>query len=352
MPKPPSSPEASPLRIPAGCAALVRVEQIHSLLQSVPSTPTGTYRVTAGTLAQELGVSRNTIKSDLALLEGFNAPIAYDPRRRTLFYREPFALRPALPLEPDEMIALFVATRMASHSRALPVGRTLVRALKRIAPLVQGSASFAPDFLDPVFSTSGAAITETEARNFTLLCKAIAARLEVRLVYQKAREASSPQTRVIHPLHWFIRPDACLLVHHEPALNDRRNFELARIRDVELTGATFEWPKGFELRKHIAGSFGRFIGEPVHDVRVVFVGTTCRSCGSSRGNRTSAWSRAPTAPRSRRITSVTPPISSRASCAPGARRKSSAHWKSAPASTPPLPGLSKGTWQAGVISDE
>jgi predicted DNA-binding transcriptional regulator YafY len=256
--------------MPAGCAALVRVEQIHTLLRAVPSTPTGKGRVTSGMLAKELGVSRNTIKSDLALLEGFNAPIAYDAVRRTLYYREPFALRPSLSLEPDDMIALFVATRLASHSRALPVGQTLVRALKRIAPLVQGSASFAPDFLDPVFSTPEAAITEGEARNFTLLCQAIAARLEVRLVYQKARDAASPQTRVIHPLHWYIRPDACLLVHHEPALNARRNFELARIREVELTGAKFDWPKNFDLRKHIAGSFGRFIGEPIHDVRVAF----------------------------------------------------------------------------------
>jgi predicted DNA-binding transcriptional regulator YafY len=261
---------ASPARMPAGCAALVRVEQIHTFLRAVPSTPTGKGRVTSGMLAKELGVSRNTIKSDLALLEGFNAPIAYDAVRRTLYYRGPFELRPSLSLAPHEMIALFVAARLASHSRVLPVGRTLVRALKRLAPLVQGSASFAPDFLDPVFSTPESPITEAEARNFTLLCEAIAARLEVRVVYQKARDAASPQARVIHPLHWYIRPDACLLVHHEPALHARRNFELARIREVELTGAKFDWPKDFDLRKHMAGSFGRFIGEPVHAVRVVF----------------------------------------------------------------------------------
>jgi len=42
------------------------------------------------------------------------------------------------------------------------------------------------------------------------------------------------------------------------------------MRNVELTGATFKPPAGFDLGKHLAGSFGRFIGEPVHTVRVVF----------------------------------------------------------------------------------
>jgi proteasome accessory factor B len=248
----------------------MRIEQIHRLLRVVPRTRTGTYRVTIGTLAEKLGVSRNTIKDDIVLLELFNAPIVYDAARRTLYYREPFELRPPLWLKSDEVLALLVATRLAALSRMLPVGRTLVRALERIAPMLAGSASFGPDLLGPVVSTPDAPVSEVEARHFTLLCEAITQRREVRIIYQKARKDPAPETRVVHPLHWFIRPDACLLILHEPVLNERRNFELARIRQVEFTGSTFTWPRGFELRKHLAGGFGRFIGEPVHAVRVVF----------------------------------------------------------------------------------
>lgn len=265
-----SSRKPSAARTPSRRSALVRIEQIHLLVRAVPRTPTGTFRVSTATLAAELGVSENTIKADLELLEVFNAPLQYDPGRRTWFYREPFELRPPLWLKSDEVLALLVATRLASRSRVFPVGRTLVRALERIAPMLAGFASFQPDSLDSIVSIPDTAISELEARNFTLLCEAISQRRAVRLVYLKARQDPTPETRLVHPLHWFIRPDACLLVSHEPALNQPRNFELARIRDVEFTGARFSPPKGFDLRKYLAGNFGRFIGEPVHEVRVVF----------------------------------------------------------------------------------
>ena len=254
-----------------GRAALLRIEQIHLLLKAVPRTPTGTFRVTIATLAAELEVSRNTIKEDLSLLEHtFNAPIAYDARRRTLYYEQAFDLRPPIWLDSDESLALLVAVRLAARSRVLPIGRTLVRALDRIAPMLAGATSFGPDVLGSVFSTPESSISEIEARNFSRLCAAIVGRREVRLVYQKAKQDRSPETRVVHPLHWYIRPDACLLILHEPALNQRRNFELARIREVQVTETSFTWPKGFDLKQHLAGSFGRFIGEPVHAVRVAF----------------------------------------------------------------------------------
>lgn len=145
-----------------------------------------------------------------------------------------------------------------------------MRALAKIAPMLAGAASFGPDTLDPVFSTGDAAVSATEARHFALLCEAITQRRAVRLLYRKARHDPAPETRLVHPLHWFIRPDACLLVLHEPATGARRNLELARIQAVEFTGETFAWPAGFDLKTYLAGGFGRFIGEPVHTVRVRF----------------------------------------------------------------------------------
>ena len=260
----------SPREAPSRRSAFVRMEHIHRLLRAVPRTPTGTYRVSLRYLAGELGVSRNTIIDDLELLELFNAPVAYDRSRRTYYYSQDFELRPPVWLASDEVLALLVATRLATRSRAFPVGHTLVRALDRIAPALAGMASLGSDHLDGVFSTPDTAISEVEARHFVLLCDAIKHRREVRIVYQKAKQEPAPETRIVHPLHWFIRPDACLLILHESALNGRRNFELARMRSVEFTGATFAPPEQFDLRKHLAGVFGRFIGEPVHEVRVRF----------------------------------------------------------------------------------
>jgi predicted DNA-binding transcriptional regulator YafY len=254
---------------PSGRATLLRIEEIHRRLRHV--TPDGTYRVSVATLADELEVAESTIKEDLLVFELlFGPPLDYCPRRRTKYYTRPFELRPLLWLESDESLALLVAVRLASHSRMFPLGRDLERALEKISPMLAGAASFGPAVLDPVLSTSDASTSETDARHFSRLCEAIAQRREVRISYRKAKHGAEIETRVVHPLHWFIRPDACLLVLHEPKVGDRRNFELVRMQSVEFTGATFEWPTGFDLKHYLSGTFGRFIGPPVHDVVVRF----------------------------------------------------------------------------------
>lgn len=136
--------------------------------------------------------------------------------------------------------------------------------------MIGGVDSFGPETLDPIFSTGDTAATEAEARHFALLSEAIAERRVVRLVYRKAKHDSVTETRLIHPLHWFLRQDACQLIVHEPAIRAQRNFELVRIQEVTLANETFTWPADFELKRYLAGAFGRFVGYAQHAVHVVF----------------------------------------------------------------------------------
>lgn len=252
--------------LPSGRATLFRMEQIHDEICRV--TPAGTHKVTINGLAAQLGVSRNTVKEDLGLLEIFNAPLAYDERRFTLYYTAPYALRPPLWLQPRPVLALLVAIRLAAHSRTFPMGVDLVGAWDALKPVIAGARAVGPETLDGVFSTGGMAGGEAEAAHFAALCEAINARQEVRVTYRKPQDDSAAEVRVLHPLHWYVRPDACLLIAHEPRLGARRNFELVRIEAVELTGNTFTWPAGFDLKTYLAGAFGRLVGEAVHTVRV------------------------------------------------------------------------------------
>ena len=250
-------------------ATLVRIGEIDRRLRAV--TEQGTYRATKESLAAELEVSVSTIKRDLFILEHlFNAPICNDPRRRTKHYdyRRKFVLRPPLFLAPRPVLALLVAIRLASHARTFPLGGDLVEALTEIGPVVAGGAAFGPETLDPVFSINTATAGAAEAGHFALLCEAIAHRREVRIIYRKAKTNAPDETRTVQPLHWFLRHDACQLLAHDPAIGQRRNFELIRIQHAEFTGASFEWPPGFDLKKYLSGGFGRFIGEPAIEVRV------------------------------------------------------------------------------------
>lgn len=252
--------------VPSGRASLVRLELIHRELRQ--ASPDGTCRVTIGSLQKLLGVSRSTVKQDLILLEIFNAPLDYEERRKTLYYTHPYELRPPVWLQERQALALLVAIRLAARSRAFPLGGDLIGALRSLAPLIAGGVNFGPETLDPIFSTPSSSATEAEARHFAGLCSAINHRQEVRLVYRKAKHDPSPEVRLVHPLHWYVRPDACLLIGHDSRIGERRNFELVRIQSIEPTGNTFEPPTGFDLKRYLSGAYGRFVGEPVHTVRV------------------------------------------------------------------------------------
>jgi predicted DNA-binding transcriptional regulator YafY len=249
----------------------MRMEEIHRRIREAMRDPTGRTRVTAKGLAREWNTAINTVRDAIFLLEVFRAPIARDVRRKTLYYTDPdWQLRPPLFLEERQLLALTVASRVASHSRAYPLGADLVAAVREIGPSIATVASFGPDTLDPVFSTADPIASAAEADHFALLCQAITERRAVRVEYRKAKPRAASEPRLLYPLHWFIRPDACLLITWDPAANKPRNFKLKRFQDVQLTGDTFTWPKEFDLTRYLSGAFGNFIGEPVHAVRVRF----------------------------------------------------------------------------------
>lgn len=248
---------------------LTRIEHIHERLRLV--RPGSTLKVTAQSLATELSRSINTIYRDLeALKEKFGAPVDYDPVRGTQFYDQlpgepPFELRPRVWLDASEALALMIGAR-----RLFPFGPHIEAALKKLLPLVDRSITLDPATLESVCSTPETPATETDVRHFELLFNATVRRQEVQLVYQKLTADAAPEIRIVHPLHLVLFSDLCLLVAHEPACNERRNFELTRLSEPRLTGRTFTPPADFDLKAYLAGGMGPFLGEPRHEVRVRF----------------------------------------------------------------------------------
>lgn len=108
MPKSyPSTSPAAKTTLPSGCAALVRIEEIHRQLRGV--APASTHAVTAGSLARDLGVSYNTVCDDLDLLRlmfaapaGSTADGSFELQATAFILHEEREDRPAWPLlHPD-----------------------------------------------------------------------------------------------------------------------------------------------------------------------------------------------------------------------------------------------------------
>lgn len=260
---------------PVTRGALTRMEFIHERLREV--RPDNTVKVTRPSLAAELCRSRGLINKDIRdMRETFGAPIKWCPVRGTLYYArapgEPrYELRPRATVGMRGALALLLSTR-----RLFPFGGSMVEILHKVLPLINGGLTFDIGLLDTICSAPETPATEADLAHLMLLLDAIGRRCEVRLKYAKLTPGARPETRTVHPLHVVIFSDGCVLVVHDPSCNDRRNLELARIREARLTGATFTPPADFDLQAYLAGGVDRFLGEGKHEVRVRFAPAQAR----------------------------------------------------------------------------
>ncbi|MBA4138356.1 MAG: WYL domain-containing protein [Opitutus sp.] len=252
---------------PADCgrAALRRVLFIHERLSN--DQP-----VTAASLAEELETSGRTVKRDIEFMrDQLGAPIEWDATAHTYTYSRPCDILPLLRLDAGEALALTLAGQTFAAWHGTPLGRALGVALGKIAGVIGGAISVpVSEIRHLVFHPDAAAAADDELRHFATALEAIRRRRVLRLVYQKPRSDSAPETRLVHPLHLAFLDHRWVLVAHDPNRGAPRNFLLARIRETHATAGTFTPPPDFDLSSYLRGSLGRFTGREDHLVQLRF----------------------------------------------------------------------------------
>lgn len=270
MPKSPKprSEARSSLTADCGRAALQRVLWIHERLgNQLP--------VTAVSLARELETSERSIKRDIEFMRGqLGAPIEWDGAGHSYVYSRPCDILPLLRLDAGEVLALTLAGRTFASWHGTPLGRALTAALGKIAGVIGGAVSLPVSEIDQLVSPPEASpAIDAEHRHFATALEAIRRRRVLRIVYQKPRADTPPETRLIHPLHLACLDHRWVLIAHDPARRGPRNFLLGRIHGAQATPATFDPPADFDLSAYLRGSLGRFTGEKEIEVRLVFDAT-------------------------------------------------------------------------------
>ncbi|MFZ5493773.1 MAG: helix-turn-helix transcriptional regulator [Verrucomicrobiota bacterium] len=248
-----------------GRATLQRVLFIHERLGNG-------HPATAASLASTLEVSERTVKRDVEFMrDQLGAPIGWDASAHTYAYTRECDILPLLRLDAGEALALTLAGRTFAAWHGTPLGRALTAALNKIASVVGGAVSFPVAEISQLVSHPHDPPTaETELRYFATTLEGIRRRRVLRIVYQKPRAGTQPETRLIHPLHLAYLDHRWVLIAHDPARHARRNFLLARIREACATTATFSVPPDFDLKTYLRGSLGRFTGGEETEVRLAF----------------------------------------------------------------------------------
>jgi predicted DNA-binding transcriptional regulator YafY len=83
------------------------------------------------------------------------------------------------------------------------------------------------------------------------------------------------------------------LVGWAPRRDRLQHWKIDRIEDVEVTPLQFQQPEGFDLRQHLAKSFGIFHGEGDVHVKVRFSPTVARYVQEGRWHETHRLTRQP-----------------------------------------------------------
>lgn len=255
-----------PIAPSAGPAATARLFELHKRLSA--GRP-----VNAVTLAAETEFSVKTIKRDIEFLsDRCHAPVIWDARRKSYRYTAPFDLASGLRLDAEEALAVVLAGNTFAAWGGTPLGRTLTLALEKIARFAGPALSFPAADLRAVLHRDETALDAPEHRHFASLLEDILTRRELVILYQKPH-AARPERRTLRPLHLAYLDHRWMLVAEDAGRKAWRNFLLPRIHAIERTARTFTPPPPDRIKKHLAGSLGRFTGDQEIEVRLRFTAT-------------------------------------------------------------------------------
>jgi predicted DNA-binding transcriptional regulator YafY len=221
-------------------------------------------------LAAEYEVSSKTIQRDLEFLrERWDAPVAYDQRRRGFYYAEENYGLPALHVNEGEIVGLLLARRGLEAYRNTPVHDSLVSVFQKLADSLPDKVSVDSAWLGNRISVlpEQHAIIDPEAWNF--VCRGLQQSRTIAVSHRKpgAEEASRRQLDPYHLVHY---QGGWYLLGHCHTRRQILTFALSRITNVELLAATFAVPADFNLEESMKNSFGIFLGKKPCKVRLLF----------------------------------------------------------------------------------
>ncbi|MBN1588969.1 MAG: transcriptional regulator [Pirellulales bacterium] len=243
------------------------------------------YGVTVKEMAEESGTSQKTIRRDLDMLSNAGFPLIEQKgaHGRKTWRLGPSADRPELSFTFDEAIALYLAQHLLEPLAGTPFWHAAQGAFKKIR------ASFGTEVLKYAerfggmfhHTTVGASDYSRKAELIDRLMIGIEDRHAVFITYQSLR-STEPITYDIWPLGLPYHHGSLYLVGHSCQHDEIRHWKIDRLEDVELTSFPFQPPKDFDLKQHLARSFGIFHGDGDVHVVVRFSPEVARYVGESR----------------------------------------------------------------------
>lgn len=233
-------------------------------------------KVTALSLARELGVSSRTIKRDLEYMrDSAGLPLEYEPADHSWKLTAAVGAFPMVSVTEGEVVALVLAQSALLRYRGMPFERQLNTALDKLAAALPASMAVDWGELSRVVSFRELSCPVLDFEVFNRLADAVIRRRGVAFSYVK-NGATGPERRRVLPYHLTAVGFEWYLVSYDEVRKGLRHFRLSGISEVKVNPAPFSPPQDFEPQRHFAGGFGLFTGDEVSQVRIRFTGTPAK----------------------------------------------------------------------------
>jgi predicted DNA-binding transcriptional regulator YafY len=210
-------------------------------------------------LAEKLEVTERTVQRDITFMKDrFGAPIGYNRREGGYFYTEPSWFLPSVPLTEGELFSLLIARQAVAQYRGTPVVQTLENVFNKIAGALADTITVHPDYATGgILSFAPIAALPIDETVWNRLLLAARNRQSVRMNYS-SRKSRETAVRTVDPYHIINMQGDWYLFGHDHRNGRICQFQLHRIRDVELPEKGFVIQPGFDLNAIINSSFGSF----------------------------------------------------------------------------------------------
>ncbi len=204
-------------------AATGRRLEILTLLQARPG-------ITAGALAERLGVTERTARRDVGLLRELGYRIEAHPGRSGGYWLAPGTSTPALMLNEDELLAVALGLRAAT---GVPSdGTAAMTALSKVAAIVPSRLRHRLSALTTIARADGAVDGRT-VDGAVLVALALACRQQEAV---RIRRPMDDHARTLQPWQLVHLAHRWYLVAAERGVKEWRTWALDRIETVDLLG--------------------------------------------------------------------------------------------------------------------
>lgn len=216
--------------------------------------------VTAGRLAKELGVTRRTIMRDLdTLRDDHQAPIRYDPARRSLRLTDTGWTFQPIHLTGAELLALALAAQLAAEYRGTPIGPAIGRVFSKLRETLHEPVDLDPSALVEQVSFFGGAARPVDEQVWLAAARALREGCRLRLAY---RAPGYPQASpaLVEPVHLACRLGDWYLIawRLDGSKPGERVYALSRVQSATPLPERAA-RRDFDRARDAAARFGRFI---------------------------------------------------------------------------------------------